>query len=196
MQHSVHHSMTSPLCVALERWSRVSLKSGVLQTSGVMLSSPLLWELQGKKKKSKARLAFCRLLLRLWFWTKKMKSKNSIWHPPTSETVTAIIKLYKNIKYLVRSAEGDTNFFKIKAVLQVETNADFLFAFALDYILRTSLDKHHLGFTLPTKLKWIYCRKWLTYIDNVYNIPITADSNVTVLLLENAVNDVGLRWCI
>ena len=58
------------------------------------------------------------------------------------EIVTAIMILYRNTKSLVRSPEGDTEFFDILAgVLQGNTLAPFLFAICLDYVLRISVDK-------------------------------------------------------
>ena len=37
------------------------------------------------------------------------------------ETVTAIIMLYKNMKAMIRSPDGDINFLNIVAVLQADT---------------------------------------------------------------------------
>ena len=77
------------------------------------------------------------------------------------EIVTAIMILYRNTKSLVRSPEGDTDFFDILAgVLQGNTLAPFLFAICLDYVLRISVNKcndYHLTLELarsrrfPTK---------------------------------------------
>ena len=66
------------------------------------------------------------------------------------ETVSAIMMLYKKAKALVRSPDGDTDFFQILAgVLQGDTLAPFLFIICLDYALRTSVDAHKdLGLTL------------------------------------------------
>ena len=62
-----------------------------------------------------------------------------------TETVAAIMMLYKNTKSLVRSPDGDTSFFDINAgVLQGDTLAPFLFVINLYYVLRTSFDKHCL----------------------------------------------------
>ena len=68
------------------------------------------------------------------------------------ETVSAIMMLYKNTKSLVRSPDGDTDFFEILAgVLQGDTLAPFLFIICLDYVLRTSVDTNkQLGLTLQT----------------------------------------------
>jgi len=68
------------------------------------------------------------------------------------ETVSGIMMLYKNTKSLVRSPDGDTDFFEILAgVLQGDTLAPYLFIICLDYALRTSVDIHNqLGLTLKT----------------------------------------------
>ena len=48
--------------------------------------------------------------------------------PPPKETVTAIIMLNKNMTAMVRSPDGDTDFFNIVArVLQGETLVPYLF---------------------------------------------------------------------
>ena len=58
-----------------------------------------------------------------------------------SETVNAIMILYKNTRSMVRSPDGDTPFFEITTgVLQGDTLAPFLFIICLDYILKNSLD--------------------------------------------------------
>ena len=57
------------------------------------------------------------------------------------ETVTAIIRLYKNTKVKVHSPDGDTDYFNIVAgVLQGDMLAPYLFIICLDYMLRTSID--------------------------------------------------------
>ena len=58
------------------------------------------------------------------------------------ETVTAIMKLYRNTKVKVCSPEGDTDYFDIVAgVLQGNTLASYLFIICVDYMLRTSIDE-------------------------------------------------------
>ena len=66
------------------------------------------------------------------------------------ETVAAVMMLYKDTRALVRSPDGDTDYFDIVAgVLQGDTLAPFLFIICLDYVLRTSLDLiKEKGFTL------------------------------------------------
>ena len=57
------------------------------------------------------------------------------------ETVAAIIILYKNTKVMVRSPDGDIDFFDIvAALLQGDTLIPYLFIICLDYVLRTSID--------------------------------------------------------
>lgn len=58
------------------------------------------------------------------------------------ETVNAVMMLYKNSSAMVRSPDGDTDFFAITAgILQGDTLAPYLFIIYLDYVLRTSVDK-------------------------------------------------------
>ena len=53
------------------------------------------------------------------------------------EAVAAIMMLYKNTRSMVRSPDGDTDFFDIIAgVLQGDTLAPYLFIICLDYVLR------------------------------------------------------------
>ena len=106
--------------------------------------------------------------------------------------------LYINTKSLVRSPDGDTSFFDIHAgVLQGDTLAPFLFVITLDYVLRTSLDKHtNLGFTLSERLSSRNPAQKLTDVDYADDLAVTSDtiSNAETLLhqLENAAKDVGL----
>ena len=58
------------------------------------------------------------------------------------EIVAAIMILYRNTKSMVRSPDGDTDFFDILAgVLQGDTLAPFLFVICSDYVFRISVDK-------------------------------------------------------
>ena len=64
------------------------------------------------------------------------------------ETLNAIIMLYMNTCFMVRSPDGDTQFFEITTgVLQSDTIAPFLFIICLDYVLKSSIDSN-FGFTL------------------------------------------------
>ena len=57
------------------------------------------------------------------------------------ETLAAITILYTNTKMIVRSRDGDTDYFDIVAVLQEDTRAPYLFIICLDYVLRILIDK-------------------------------------------------------
>ena len=57
------------------------------------------------------------------------------------ETVTAIMMLYTDSKAIVRSLDGDSDFFYIDAgILQGDTFVLFLFIIRLDCIIKTSID--------------------------------------------------------
>ena len=59
------------------------------------------------------------------------------------ETIKAIMMLYNNTIAIVRSPDGDTDFFDIRSwVLQGDTLAPLLFIICLDYVLQTSIDLH------------------------------------------------------
>ena len=83
------------------------------------------------------------------------------------ETVTAIMILYKNTKSMVRSPDGDTEFFDILAgVLQGDTLAPYLFIICLDYVLRTYVDTfREYEFTLEQKKSRRYPAKIITDAD-------------------------------
>ena len=82
----------------------------------------------------------------------KMEQILQIYGIPT-ETIEAIMMLYRNTRSMVRSPDGDTAFFEITTgVLQGDTLAPFLFILCLDYILKTSVDINaELGFTLTER---------------------------------------------
>ena len=57
--------------------------------------------------------------------------------------INAIMILYRDTKSMVRSPDGDTEYFDINAgVLQGDTLAPLLFIITLDYVLRTSIDEN------------------------------------------------------
>ena len=69
----------------------------------------------------------------------KMEQILQIYGIPT-ETIEAIMMLYRNTRSMVRSPNGDTAFFEITTgVLQGDTLAPFLFILCLDYIFKTSV---------------------------------------------------------
>ena len=70
-----------------------------------------------------------------------------------AEKVNAIMMLYMNTRSMVRSPDGDTQFFDITTgVLQGDTIAPFLFIICLDYVLKSSIDcSSNFGFTLKKR---------------------------------------------
>ena len=91
--------------------------------------------------------------------------------------------IYKNTKACVCSLDGDTNTFEIFAgVLQGDTLAHYLFVIYLDYVLRTSIDRHEeLGLTLSERRSQRYPRINIT----------DADYANDLALLSNNVNGVS-----
>ena len=93
-----------------------------------------------------------------------------------SDTVNAIMILYKNTRSMVRSPDGDTPFFEITTgVLQGYTLAPLLFIICLDYILKNSLDcNKELGFTISkrksSRLRGRYCSNNKRPIRSNYSI--------------------------
>ena len=116
-----------------------------------------------------------------------------------AETVAAIMMLYSNTEAMVRSPDGDTDFFKIQAgVLQGDTLAPLLFIIALDYVLRNSLDiDKDLGFTLKKTRSRRYPAVKITDADYADDLALFADEiqSAEKLLhsLENAASTIGLH---
>ena len=106
--------------------------------------------------------------------------------------------LYKDTKAMVRSPDGDTDFFDIAAaVLQGDTLAPYIFIICLDYVLRTSLDTiKEEGFTLKKARSRLYPAQIITdadYADDLAllaNTPAQAES--LLHSLEKAAKNVGL----
>ena len=72
----------------------------------------------------------------------KMKEILSAYGIP-KETEDAIMIMYQDTQSMVRSPDGDTDFFDISAgVLQGDTLAPNIFIICLDYVLRKALDKN------------------------------------------------------
>ena len=72
------------------------------------------------------------------------------------EPVTPIMMLYKDAKTMVRSSDGDTNFFDIiTGVLQADIFAPYMFMTCVDYVWWTSIDliKDCLTLNPPPKKK-------------------------------------------
>ena len=60
---------------------------------------------------------------------------------PPKETVIAIMMLYDDMRAMVRSPDGDTDFFDIVAgVLHEDTLTAYVVTICLDYVQRTSID--------------------------------------------------------
>jgi len=96
-----------------------------------------------------------------------------------AENVRAIMMLYENTRSLVRSPDGDIDFFDIKAgVLQglrfARPAPAPLFIIILNYVMRTSVDKHfNLGFTLSERLSRRYPAKKLTDVDHADDLALS-----------------------
>ena len=95
------------------------------------------------------------------------------------ETVAAITILYRNTKVIVRSPDGDTEYFDIVAgALQGDTLASYLFIVCLDYVLRTSIDKiKENGFDLTKNRSRRYSAKTITDADYADDIAILANTH-------------------
>ena len=115
------------------------------------------------------------------------------------ETVSVIMMLYKNIRSMILSPDGDIPFFKITTgVLQGDTLAPFFFI-CLNYILKTSLDNNpELGFILTERKSRRYPNEQIT--DKDYTDIITVkrntqkDTNTLLLKIESAAKEI--RLCI
>ena len=96
----------------------------------------------------------------------KMRDILSAYGTP-KETVNAIMMLCRNTRSMVRSPDGDTEFFNITAGgLQGDTLAPFIFIICLDYVLRKALDKNlDLGFTLTKQKSRRHPAKTITDAD-------------------------------
>ena len=116
-----------------------------------------------------------------------------------SETVNAIMILYKNTRSMVRSLDGDTPFFEITTgILQGDTLAPFLFIICLDYILKNSLDcNKELGFTISKSKSSSYTAVSITdsdYADDIALITYDlSEANTLLLLIEEKANEIGLK---
>ena len=106
---------------------------------------------------------------------------------------------YHTFIYVVRSPDGDTDYFDIVAgELQGDTLAPYLFIICLDYVLRTSIDKiKENGFELTTKRSRRYPEKTVTNADYADDLAIltNAPAQAETLLhsLERATAGIGLQ---
>ena len=114
------------------------------------------------------------------------------------ETVAAIMMLYQNTRSMVRSPDGDTDFFDIIAgVLQGDTLAPYIFIICLDYVLRKALDQNaELGFTLSEAKSRRYPAVKITDVDYADDLALLTNNiqDATTLLhkIEEAASEIGL----
>ena len=115
------------------------------------------------------------------------------------ETVAAITILFRNTKVIVRSPDGDTEYFDIVAgVLQGDKLAPYLFIICLDYVLKTLIDKIKENvFKLTKKRSRRYPTKTITdadYADDIAILVNTPNQAETLLhSLEQAAAGIGLH---
>ena len=115
------------------------------------------------------------------------------------EIVAAIMILYRNTKSMVRSPNGDTEFFDILAgVLQGDTLAPFLFVICLDYVLRISVDKcNEYGLTLELARSRRFHTKKITDADYADNLAPLSDNSYNAQkqfhILEKSAAFIGLH---
>ena len=127
----------------------------------------------------------------------KMKEILSAYGIP-KETVDAIMIMYQDTQSMVRSPDGDTDFFDISAgVLQGDTLAPYIFIICLDYVLRKALDKNNeLGFTLAKRKSKRYPAMKITNADYADDLAVLADvlKDATFLLhsIERTAKEIGL----
>ena len=114
------------------------------------------------------------------------------------ETVTAVMILYKSMKIMVCSLDGDTDFFIIIiGVLQGDILVSFLFMMCLDYILPISIDlMKENGFTLKKSRSRWYRTKTITdtdYADDlVLFVNTLAQADSLLHSLEQVARGIGL----
>ena len=96
---------------------------------------------------------------------------------------------------MVRSPDGDTNFFDIlPGVLQCDTLAPYLFVIFLDYVLRISADvyREH-GFTLEKSRSRRYPEQKITDADYADDIALFSNSIDDATLLLHYVEDAAIK---
>ena len=115
------------------------------------------------------------------------------------ETVAVIMMLYTNTKVIVRSPDGDTDYFDILAgVLQGDTLAPYLFIICLDYVLGTSIDiiKEN-SFRLTKEKSRMYPAKTITntnYTNDIVLLPnAPAQAETQLHSLERATARISLH---
>ena len=114
------------------------------------------------------------------------------------ETVDAIMMIYQDTCSMVRSPDGNTEFFDIIAgVLQGDTLAPYIFIICLDYVLRIAIDENkELGLTLTKQKSRRYPGKKITDADYADDLAVLADTlkDATTLLhnIEKVAKQIGL----
>ena len=99
---------------------------------------------------------------------------------------------------MVRSPDGDTDFFDISAeFLHGDTLASYIFLICLDYVLRKALDKNNeLGFTLAKRKSKRYPAMKITNANYADDLAVLADilKDATFLLhsIERTAKEIGL----
>ena len=108
-----------------------------------------------------------------------------------AETVNAIMMLYMNTRSMVRSPDGDTQFFEITTgILQGDMIAPFLFIICLDYVLKSYIDcSPNVGFTLKKRRSRRHPATYITDTDYADVIAITADSMEEIKQLLNKIEE-------
>ena len=88
--------------------------------------------------------------------------------------LNAILMLYKNTRYMVRSPDGDTPFFDITTdVLHGDKLAQFICIICIHYILKKLVDSNlHPGFTLAKESINRYPHVHITDIDYADDISV------------------------
>ena len=106
--------------------------------------------------------------------------------------------LYRNTRSMVRSPDGDTDFFDIIAgVLQGDTLAPYLFIICLDYVLRKALDENpELGFTLKPQRSRRHKSVNITDVDYADDLAVLTNNIQDAMKLlhkiEEAASEIGL----
>ena len=107
--------------------------------------------------------------------------------------------LYRKTKAMVRSTDGDTEFFDVvEGVLQGDTLAPYLFIICLDHVLRISADNHtELGFTISKRKSRRYPAKHITDIDYADDLALLSnsmkDAEKLLHYVEDAASVIGLH---
>ena len=101
--------------------------------------------------------------------------------------------LYRDTKSMVRSPDGDTEYFDINAgVIQGDTLAPLLFILTLDYVLRTSIDKNKdLSPNISKQRSRRYPAIKITDADYADDLVIFADSSRYAKNLLNVLEESG-----